>query len=154
MEETLVIIKPDAIQRMLVGKIISRFEEKGLKIKAIKIKILEKELLEKHYQQHTQKPFFKSLVEFMQSNPSILLVLEGKEAIKIVRKIVGATNGRNAEPGTIRGDYSVSNQNNLVHASEDKQAAEKEIKLFFKKEELLNYELNVFKWLYNKEEKN
>lgn len=138
-EQSLVIIKPDAIKRGLAGKIISRIQDKGLKITAMKMKLLEKSILEKHYAEHKGKPFYNTLVEFMASGPSILLIVEGFEAVSVIRKIVGATNGREADSGTIRGDYSISKQNNLIHASADKEAAERETTLFFKPEERVEY---------------
>ena len=140
LQKTLIILKPDAVKRGLVGKILARFEEKGIKIVAMKMVQLNREILEKHYAEHKGKPFYESLVSFMQSGPVVLAVLEGFNAIEVVRKMVGATNGREAEPGTIRGDYSMSQQNNLIHASADTSVAEREIKLFFKEDELLDYE--------------
>ena len=140
MQKTLIILKPDAVKRGLVGKILTRFEEKGIKIVAMKMVQLNREILENHYAEHKGKPFYESLVSFMQSGPVVLAVLEGFNAIEVVRKMVGATNGREAEPGTIRGDYSMSQQNNLIHASADTSVAEREIKLFFKEDELLDYE--------------
>ncbi len=139
LQKTLIILKPDAVKRGLVGKILARFEEKGIKIVAMKMVQLNREILEKHYAEHKGKPFYESLVSFMQSGPVVLAVLEGFNAIEVVRKMVGATNGREAEPGTIRGDYSMSQQNNLIHASADTSVAEREIKLFFKEDELLDY---------------
>jgi len=150
-ERTLVILKPDALQRGLIGEIISVFEKKGLKIVAMKMEKLDREILEKHYAEHKGKPFFESLVSFMSSGPVVLAVIEGIDAIKVVRKLVGATNGREAEPGTIRGNYSMSQQNNLVHASSDSAVAEREIKLFFSPKEILSYErLDCF--IYSKDE--
>ena len=140
LQKTLIILKPDAVKRGLVGKILARFEEKVIKIVAMKMVQLNREILEKHYAEHKGKPFYESLVSFMQSGPVVLAVLEGFNAIEVVRKMVGATNGREAEPGTIRGDYSMSQQNNLIHASADTSVAEREIKLFFKEDELLDYE--------------
>lgn len=142
LQRTLIILKPDAVKRGLIGKILARFEEKGIKIVAMKMVQLNKEILEKHYAEHKGKAFYESLVRFMQSGPVVLAVLEGFNAIEVVRKMVGATNGREAEPGTIRGDYSMSQQNNLIHASADASVAEREIKLFFKEDELLDYEKN------------
>jgi len=140
LQKTLIILKPDAVKRGLVGKILARFEEKGIKIVAMKMVQLNREILEKHYAEHKGKPFYESLVSFMQSGPVVLAVLEGFNAIEVVRKMVGATNGREAEPGTIRGDYSMSQQNNLIHASADTSVTEREIKLFFKEDEILDYE--------------
>ncbi|RLG70428.1 MAG: nucleoside-diphosphate kinase [Candidatus Iainarchaeum archaeon] len=142
LQKTLIILKPDAVKRGLIGKILARFEEKGIKIVAMKMVQLNKGILEKHYAEHKGKPFYEGLVSFMQSGPVVLAVLEGFNAIEVVRKMVGATNGREAEPGTIRGDYSMSQQNNLIHASADTSVAEREIKLFFKEDEILDYEAN------------
>jgi len=153
MEQSLVIIKPDAVNRCLIGKVIERFENKGLKIKAMKMQLLKPYVLKEHYAHHKDKGFFEELIKYMSSIPSILLVVEGKEAIPVVRKMVGSTQGREAEPGTIRGDYSVSNQSNIVHASEDLNAAKKEIERFFTKEEIFDYEKMQFDWIYSKDEK-
>ncbi|MEM4662616.1 MAG: nucleoside-diphosphate kinase [Candidatus Diapherotrites archaeon] len=139
-ERTLVILKPDAVKRGLIGEIISVFERKGLKITALKMRYLDKETLKKHYAEHKEKSFFESLISFMSSGPVVLAIVEGLDAIKVVRKLVGATNGREAEPGTIRGNYSMSQQNNLVHASSDKDVAEREIRLFFEEAEINKYE--------------
>ncbi|MCX8190336.1 MAG: nucleoside-diphosphate kinase [Candidatus Diapherotrites archaeon] len=139
-EQTLVIIKPDAITRGLIGEIISTFEKKGLKISAMKMKIIERQILEKHYAEHKGKPFFNSLVSFMSSGPVVLAIVEGLDAVNVVRKLVGSTNGRDADPGTIRGKYSMSQQNNVIHASSDSIVAKKEIELFFEKEEIFSYD--------------
>jgi nucleoside-diphosphate kinase len=150
---TLVIIKPDAVNRSLVGEIISRFEKKGLTIVGLKLARLEADVLDAHYGHHKEKPFFKELIEFMSSIPCVFLVLEGKDAVSVVRKFAGRTNGREAEPGTIRGDYSMSTQSNIIHASEDDKAAVAEIKRFFKDEEIFDYEKIDFHWIYCSSEK-
>ncbi len=152
MRETLVIIKPDAVNRCLVGEVVKRFEQKGLKIKAIKMETLQPYVLKEHYAHHKDKAFFKELIEYMSSVPSILMVLEGKEAVTVVRKMVGSTQGREALPGTIRGDFSVSNQSNIVHASEDDAAAKEEIERFFKCEEIYEYKKMNFDWIYSRDE--
>jgi nucleoside-diphosphate kinase len=152
MRETLVIIKPDAVNRCLAGEVIKRFEQKGLKIKAMKMDTIQPYVLKEHYAHHKDKAFFKELIEYMSSVPSILMVLEGKEAVSVVRKMVGSTQGREALPGTIRGDFSVSNQSNIVHASEDDEAAKKEIERFFKREEIHEYRKMNFDWIYSKDE--
>ena len=149
----MVIVKPDAINRDLVGEVVRRVEQKGLKIVAMKMLKLEPYVLKEHYAHHKEKAFFQELVKFMSSIPSIAMILEGKEAIAVVRQMVGSTQGREAAPGTIRGDYSVSNQNNIVHASEDRKAAEDEIQRFFKEEEIYSYEKMSFDWIYSKDEK-
>ena len=151
LERTLIILKPDSVRRGLVGEIIARFEKKGLKITAMKMVKLSREILEKHYAEHKGKPFFESLVSFMGSGPVVLAVLEGIDAIAVVRKLVGATNGREAEPGTVRGDYSMSQQNNLIHASADSSVAKREIELFFEEGEILSYETTE-KIVYSKDE--
>lgn len=139
MERTLVIIKPDAVNRGLTGKIISRFEKKGLEIIAMKMKRLVDEELEEHYAHHKNKPFFKDLVAFMKHSPSILMVLEGTRAVDAVRFLVGSTYGIEASPGTIRGDYSMSRSNTIVHASDSVENAEIEIKRFFAEGEITDY---------------
>ncbi len=151
LERTLVIIKPDAVKRGLIGEIISRFERKGLKIVAIKMKQLNKKILEQHYAEHKGKAFYEPLLEFMSSGPVVLMIIEGKEAIAVVRKMCGATNAREAEPGTIRGSFAMSVQCNVVHASADKEAADREIKLFFTEDEICSYG-RFEELLYAKEE--
>lgn len=140
MEKTLVIVKPDAVNRGLTGDVIKRFEQKGLKIVAMKMKYLEDKELEEHYAHHRDKPFFKDLVDFMKHAPSILMILEGNRAIDVVRILSGQTFGIEATPGTIRGDYSMSQSNNIVHASDSKETAEAEIKRFFTPSELFEWE--------------
>ncbi len=149
----MVIIKPDAVNRCLVGEVIKRFENKGLQIKAVKMQMLQPYVLKEHYAHHKDKGFYEELIGYMSSIPSILMVLEGKDAINVVRKMVGSTQGREAEPGTIRGDYSVSNQSNIVHASENDEAAKKEIGRFFTKEEIYDYSKMHFDWIYSRDEK-
>ncbi len=139
MEQSLVILKPDCIQRNLVGDIISRFEKKGLKIIGIKMMQVSDVLLEEHYLHIKDKPFFPGIRDFMKSSPVIVIALEGFGIIDSLRIIVGPTKGYIADGGTIRGDYSMSTQSNLVHASDSPEAAEAEIKRFFKEEELYNY---------------
>ena len=151
-EKTLVIIKPDAVNRCLTGEIMKRFEQKGLKLVAMKMQALQPYVLKKHYEHHKDKKFYKDLISYMSSIPSILVVLEGKDVINVVRKMIGSTLGRDAEPGTIRGDYSVSNQANLVHASDSSETAEKEIKRFFKEDEIYNYQKMHFDWIYSRDE--
>ncbi len=152
MRQTLVIIKPDAVNRCIAGKVIQRFEEKGLQIKAMKMELLQPYVLKEHYAHLKDKKFFEGLISYMASIPSMLMILEGKDAVKVVRKMVGSTQGRDAEPGTIRGDYSVSNQSNIVHASENEEAAKEEIKRFFKKEEIYEYKKMDFDWIYSRDE--
>lgn len=152
-ERTLVIIKPDALQRNLLGKIIGRFEQKGLKIVGLKMMQLDDVLLEKHYAHHKDKPFFESLKKFMKNSPVAVVVLEGLEAIRIVRLICGATSGRQADVGTIRGDFSMSTQANIVHASDSVETAEKEIWRFFNNNEIFDYQKIDFTQVYGEEER-
>ena len=152
MQQTLVIIKPDAVNRCLVGEVIKRFEQKGLQIKAMKMEMLQPYILKEHYAHHQDKAFYEELIRFMTSIPSVLVVLQGKDAVEVVRKMVGSTKGREAEPGTIRGDFSVSNQSNIVHASDSLENAKKEIERFFKKEEIYDFKKMDFDWIYSKDE--
>ncbi len=139
MERTLIILKPDAVNRGLVGEVIHRFERKGIKIAAMKMEHLTDKALEEHYAHLASKPFFPSIKNFMKSAPSVLIVLEGRRVVDVVRKMAGVTEGVDAEPGTIRGDFSLSIQNTIIHASDSVEAAPKEIKRFFKESELLEY---------------
>lgn len=139
MERSLIIFKPDCVHRMLVGRILARFEEKGLRLAGMKLQKSPRSQVEKHYEVHKGRPFYDSLVNFMTSGPVVIAVLEGPNAITVVRKMLGATNGMEAEPGTIRGDFGLSRQNNLVHASDGPDTAKAEIALFFKPDELVDY---------------
>lgn len=131
MEKTLILLKPDAVQRRLIGKVLARFEDKGLRIAGMKLMQVSKELAETHYQDHKGKPFYDGLVGFITSSPVVALCLEGPSAITVCRNMMGATFGFKADPGTIRGDYGISNQFNLVHGSDGPEAAERELGLFF-----------------------
>ena len=146
-ERTLIIIKPDGVQRRLIGEIIGRFEEKGLKIVAAKFFQISAELASEHYQMHEGKHFFQRAVEYISSSPVLLMVLEGDKVIEISRKMMGATFGYDAEPGTIRGDFGVSKTYNLIHGSDSAESAQREIELYFKPQEIIDYELNNAKWL-------
>lgn len=150
MERTFVMVKPDGVQRGLVGEIISRLEKKGLKIVAMKMLRIPKEAAEKHYEEHKTKPFFSSLISYITSGPVVAMVVEGRNAIKVVRKLVGATNPSDAEPGTIRGDFGLDVGRNVVHASDSLRSAEREIGIFFKPDEILSYEIEVERWVYEK----
>ncbi|QSB06005.1 nucleoside-diphosphate kinase [Natronoglycomyces albus] len=130
-QRTLVLIKPDAVERGLVGDIIARLERKGLKITALQMRTMDSELAEAHYEEHLNKPFFPGLKEFMTSKPLVSLIVEGDQAISVVRLLAGATDARKAEPGTIRGDFGLSNQLNLIHASDSEESAKREIDLWF-----------------------
>ena len=147
MERTLVLLKPDAIQRHLVGPIITRLEGKGLKIVAMKLMNVTKELASKHYSEHIDKPFYEGLVQFITSGPVVALVLEGTEAVRIVRTLMGLTNPADAAPGTIRGDLAMTIGSNLIHGSDSVNSSTKEIGLFFTIEDILEYEKNVEEWI-------
>jgi nucleoside-diphosphate kinase len=131
MERTLILVKPDAFERGLTGEILARFERKGLRIVAMKHMTIETDLAEEHYAEHRERPFFGELVEFITSGPLVALVLEGYEAIKAARQIIGATNPLEAAPGSIRGDYALEVQTNMVHGSDAPESATREIGLFF-----------------------
>jgi len=151
-EKTLIIIKPDAVNRCVVGSIVNRFERKGLKIIGMKMSNLTEDLLEEHYAHLKDKPFFPTLKAFMRSSPALLMVLEGKNVVEIVRKMAGPTHGGEALPGTIRGDYTLSNQNNVVHASDSVESANNEVARFFKEEELFDYKRIDTEFLYSEDE--
>ena len=131
MERTLILVKPDAFGRGLTGEVIARFERKGLRIVALKHMQVERELAEQHYAEHAEKPFFGELVEFITGGPLVAMVLEGHEAIKAARQVIGATNPLEATTGSIRGDYAVEVGQNMVHGSDSNESAEREAKLFF-----------------------
>ena len=151
MERTLILLKPDAVQRGLVGRILSRFEEKGLKIAGMKLMRITPELAARHYAVHEDRPFYKGLVRFMTSGPVVAMALEGIDAIRICRNLMGATFGSDAAPGTIRGDFGVSRSFNLVHGSDGPETADTELALFFP-EGFEEYELDAFRWVYDPEE--
>ena len=152
MERTLIIFKPDAVQRGLAGRILSRFEEKGLKIVGARFQIIPRETLEQHYADHKGKPFYEGLVSFMSKSPVMILALEGKGAIAVCRKMMGATFGSNAEPGTIRGDFGISDSFNLIHGSDSPEAAAKELKLFFGDGDLVSWDAISAPWVYDEDE--
>ncbi|MBM4040973.1 MAG: nucleoside-diphosphate kinase [Planctomycetes bacterium] len=139
MERTLVLIKPDAVQRRLVGRIVGRFEAKGLQLVALKMMKISEELARRHYAPHEGKPFYEPLIRFVTGGPTVALILEGKRAVEVVRRMMGPTFGPDALPGTIRGDFAVSNRFNLVHGSDSPESAEKEIALFFDEAELVEW---------------
>ncbi len=134
-QKTLVIIKPDGIQKNIIGEIISRIEKKGLKILNIKMMKLSRELAEKHYEEHRNKPFFKSLVNFITSAPIIVMIVEGEDVISIFRFMMGPTDPKNAAPGTIRGDYGTDIERNIIHGSDSIESAKREVDLFFPEEQ-------------------
>ncbi len=139
MQRTFVMIKPDGVRRGLIGEIIARFERKGLKIKALKMKKLTREEAERLYDVHKGKPFFEELIEFVTSAPVVGMIVEGDEAVEVVRLMIGPTDGRKAPPGTIRGDYALSIGENVIHASDSPERAEYEISVFFSKEEIIDW---------------
>ena len=148
MERTLILLKPDAVQRGLSGQILSRFERKGLKITGLKLMKITPDLAARHYEAHRDKKFYPGLVRFMTSSPVLAIALEGADAIKICRALMGATFGPDAAPGTIRGDFGSSRSYNLVHGSDGPEAAQKELKLFFP-EGLVGYDYAPFTWVYD-----
>lgn len=147
-EKTLILLKPDAVQRGLMGEILSRIEKKGLKVVGLRLINVTKELAHTHYMEHKEKPFFKSLVEFITSGPTLSMAIEGENAITVVRKLVGKTNPQEAEPGTIRHDFGMVVGRNLIHASDSPASAKKEVALFFKDEDIIDYRLVHEKWVY------
>jgi nucleoside-diphosphate kinase len=151
-EKTLIIIKPDTLQRNLLGNVISRFERKGLKIIGMKMISIDDALIVEHYEHHKDKPFFQDLKKFMQSAPVVVMVLEGFSAINAVRLIVGPTSGREADAGSIRGDLSMSKGHNIVHASDSAKNAEIEMYRFFNEDELFDYKKMDFSAIYDEDE--
>lgn len=149
METTLIILKPDAVQRGLMGKIITRFEEKGLAIVGMKMMTISQELAATHYEAHKERPFYKGLVGFMTSSPVVVLAVRGVGAISIARSMMGATFGSKAEAGTIRGDFGVSNSFNLIHGSDSPEAAERELGLFFGAGEVQDLDRAIEGWVYD-----
>lgn len=148
MERTFLMIKPDGVQRNLVGEIIRRFEAKGFTLVGLKLMSVSKELASQHYDVHKERPFFSGLVEFITSGPVVAMVWEGEGVIASARKIIGATNPLNAEPGTIRGDYGVTVGRNLIHGSDALETAQQEVSLWFKEEELVSWQPSLTSWLY------
>ena len=148
LERTFIMIKPDGVQRNLVGEIVSRFETKGFTLVGMKLVQVSRELAEQHYGVHKERPFFGSLVDFIISAPVVAMVWEGDGVVASARKLIGATNPLTAEPGTIRGDYGVSIGRNLIHGSDAIETAQSEIALWFKEEELVNWQPNITPWVY------
>ncbi len=147
MQRTLIIFKPDCVQRRLVGQILQRFEAKGLRIDALKLLRVNRGLAEKHYAEHKDRPFFEGLIQFITGGPVVVGVLSGPDAVPVVRKMMGKTDGAEADPGTIRGDFAISKQNNLVHGSDSPESAQREIALWFSTEELAEYPLAGQEWV-------
>ena len=148
MEKTLVLLKPDAVQRGLAGDLISRLEAKGLKLAAMKLMAVDRDLAHRHYGEHAGKPFFDGLVDFITSSPVVAIVAEGENAVEAVRRLMGATSPLEAAPGTIRGDLAMSIGMNLVHGSDSLESAAREIDLFFGAGEILSYDRDADRWMY------
>ena len=146
-QQTLVLIKPDGVQRGLVGEIISRLEARGLRIAAMKMTQLDVETASHHYGVHRERPFFKGLVDFITSSPLVALVLEGPNSVEMVRRTIGATNPLDAQPGTIRGDLAVEIGRNLIHGSDSTETAASEIRLFFEEDEVTSYQRSIQPWI-------
>jgi len=148
MEQTFVMIKPDGVQRALVGEILTRFEKKGLKIKGLKLMQVTPELAARHYEEHQGKPFYPGLIQYITGGPVVVMVLEGRNAVKEVRKINGSTNPLEASPGTIRGDLAQDIGRNVVHGSDSVESAQREINIYFTPDELRDYDYLPDRWLY------
>jgi nucleoside-diphosphate kinase len=146
LEQTLIILKPDAVQRRLVGEVLQRFENKGLRIAAMKFMRISPSLAERHYEVHKGKPFYPSLIEYITSGPVLVMVLAGPKIIEVTRKMMGKTFGYEAEPGTIRGDFGISRTLNLIHGSDAPETAEKEIALYFAKDEIVEFAMCDEPW--------
>jgi len=151
-QRTLLLVKPDGVQRQLVGRVLSRFEDRGLKLVGLKLVQVDRALAEQHYAVHREKPFFAGLVDFITSGPLVAAALEGPNAIAIVRAMNGATRPHEAAPGSIRGDFAVETAQNLVHASDSPENAAAELALWFRPEELLDYEREIDRWVLAPEE--
>ncbi|WNB93725.1 nucleoside-diphosphate kinase [Bacillus sp. NEB1478] len=147
MEKTFLMVKPDGVQRALIGEIVSRFEKKGFQLVGAKLMNISEDLAKEHYGEHKERPFFGELVNFITSGPVFAMVWEGKDVILTARNMMGKTNPAEAAPGSIRGDYAVQVSNNIIHGSDSAESAEREIGLFFKEEELVSYEKAVSIWI-------
>ncbi len=152
MEKTLIILKPDTVQRGLIGQIISRLEDKGLLIVGMKLMQIPRELAERHYAPHKGKPFYPGLIEYITAGPVVVMAVAGQRAIDIARELMGATFGYEAAPGTIRGDFGASKTYNLIHGSDSPETAEHELALYFTPKELLDYEPASHKWIFKPDE--
>jgi len=147
MQQTLILLKPDAIQRRLAGSIIQRFEQKGLRLTGLKLVHADRALAERHYAVHKGKPFYESLLQFLTSGPTIAMVWQGREAVAVCRNLMGPTDGAKAAPGTIRGDFALSVQNNLIHGSDSAENAAAEVALWFEPKELVNFSPTDGNWI-------
>ncbi|MED1863663.1 nucleoside-diphosphate kinase [Fictibacillus nanhaiensis] len=147
MEKTFLMVKPDGVQRALIGEIVSRFEKKGFQLVGAKLMNISEDLAKEHYGEHKERPFFGELVDFITSGPVFAMVWEGKDVILTARNMMGKTNPAEAAPGSIRGDYAVQVSNNIIHGSDSAESAVREIGLFFKEEELVSYDKSVAVWI-------
>ncbi|WP_281215268.1 nucleoside-diphosphate kinase [Bacillus altitudinis] len=148
MDKTFLMVKPDGVERQLIGEILSRFEKKGLQLVGAKLMSIPKEVAETHYGEHKEKPFFGELVDFITSGPVFAMVWQGEQVVDVTRQIIGKTNPKEALPGTIRGDYGLTVGKNIIHGSDSPESAEREINLFFKQEELTNWDQTISSWIY------
>ncbi|MFP7369397.1 nucleoside-diphosphate kinase [Bacillus safensis] len=148
MDKTFLMVKPDGVERQLIGDIVSRFEKKGLQLVGAKLMSIPKEVAETHYGEHKEKPFFGELVDFITSGPVFAMVWQGEQVVDVTRQIIGKTNPKEALPGTIRGDYGLTVGKNIIHGSDSPESAEREINLFFKQEELTNWDQTISSWIY------
>ncbi|MCM3147303.1 nucleoside-diphosphate kinase [Bacillus pumilus] len=148
MDKTFLMVKPDGVERQLIGEIVSRFEKKGLQLVGAKLMSIPKEVAETHYGEHKEKPFFGELVDFITSGPVFAMVWQGEQVVDVTRQIIGKTNPKEALPGTIRGDYGLTVGKNIIHGSDSPESAEREINLFFKQEELINWDQTISSWIY------
>ncbi|MEO2035860.1 MAG: nucleoside-diphosphate kinase [Planctomycetaceae bacterium] len=151
-QRTLILVKPDGVHRRLIGQIISRIENKGLSIVAMKMLQVTPELSKKHYAEHVAKPFYPQLEEFITAAPVVAMIVQGPEAVAVMRTIIGATNGREAAPGTIRGDYGCSRQMNMIHGSDSAESASREIDIYFSANEICNYSPALHDWSFAADE--
>ena len=147
-ERTFVAVKPDGVERILVGEVVGRFEKRGLKLVGMKFMKVTKEIAEKHYGEHKGKPFYEGLVSYITSGPIVAMALEGKNAVALARQVIGATNPKDAAPGTIRGDLAVEIGRNIVHGSDSPENGEREIGIFFKPDELVEWTGSLNKWIW------
>ncbi|MES1035403.1 nucleoside-diphosphate kinase [Bacillus pumilus] len=148
MDKTFLMVKPDGVERQLIGEIVSRFEKKGLQLVGAKLMSIPKEVAETHYGEHKEKPFFGELVDFITSGPVFAMVWQGEQVVDVTRQIIGKTNPKEALPGTIRGDYGLTVGKNIIHGSDSPESAEREINLFFKQEEITNWDQTISSWIY------
>ncbi|WP_456266921.1 MULTISPECIES: nucleoside-diphosphate kinase [unclassified Bacillus (in: firmicutes)] len=148
MDKTFLMVKPDGVERQLIGDIVSRFEKKGLQLVGAKLMSIPKEVAETHYGEHKEKPFFGELVDFITSGPVFAMVWQGEQVVDVTRQMIGKTNPKEALPGTIRGDYGLTVGKNIIHGSDSPESAEREINLFFKQEELTSWDQTISNWIY------